>query len=141
MYVTKFRKFITMTSDQFTTRNDMPLFIAVYELKKDEYSERVYYGVISSRDYPQPVQTPAFYTFVVSGMPLDVFVTYSIISSDTEFEDGQLVKVSSSGRYLHFDSSASSSASLKYSGGKLSIVAESATSNKQHPIFLLRYEG
>ena len=119
----------------------MPLFIVVYELKKDEYSDGVYDGVISSRDYPQPVETPASYIFSVSGMPLDVFVTYSIISSDTEFEDGQLVEVSNGGKNLHFDSSSSSAASLEQIDDTVTIVAGPSKSKKQHAVFLLRYRG
>ena len=130
-----------MTSDEFTTHNDISLFIVVFELGEDTYIEGVYDGVISSKDYPQPVQSLADFSFTVYGIPLDVFVTYSIISPDTEFEGGQLVKVSRSGRDLHFDSSTSSPASLKQSDDRLLIRSISALITSKHPVFLLRYKG
>ena len=130
-----------MTSDEFTTHNDISLFIVVFELGIDRYIEGVYDGVISSKDYPQPVQSLRDFDFTVYGMPLDVFVTYSIISPDTEFEGGQLVKVSISRKNLHFDSSASSPASLKQSDDPVRVQAQPSRSNRQHSVFLLKYQG
>ena len=130
-----------MTSDEFTTHNDISLFIVVFELGEDTYIEGVYDGVISSKDYPQPVQSLADFSFTVYGIPLDVFVTYSIISPDTEFEGSQLVQVSSGEKILHFDSSASSQASLKQSDNPVRIQAQPSRSNRQHSVFLLRYQG
>ena len=112
----------------------------MFELN-DQFTDGVYDGVVSSKNYPHTATSPLAFSFAVTGMPLDVFVTYSIISSDIEFEGSQLVKVSSSGRDLHFDSSTSSPASLKQSDERLLIRSISAEITSKHPVFLLRYKG
>ena len=112
----------------------------MFELN-DQFTDGVYDGVVSSKNYPHTTTSPLVFSFAVTGIPLDVFVTYSIISSDTEFEGSQLVKVSVSGRDLHFDSSTSSPASLKQSDDRLLIRSISPVIPSKHPVFLLRYKG
>ena len=112
----------------------------MFELN-DQFTDGVYDGVVSSKNYPHATTSPLAISFAVTGIPLDVYVTSSIISSDTEFEGSQLVKVSVSGRDLHFDSSTSSPASLKQSDDRLLIRSISPVIPSKHPVFLLRYKG
>ena len=112
----------------------------MFELN-NQFTDGVYDGVVSSENYPHTTTSPLAFGFAVTGMPLDVFVTYSIISPDTEFEGSQHVEVSVGNKSLRFDSSASRPTSLKQSGDRMLIQSISATCNNQHSVIILRYQG